>query len=67
MKVRDLLQYLSLSSMDDEVEMDLATDPKKKDIVTVDVAAISMKDGSIVFRSREVMYERKGKLDQRKR
>ena len=66
MKVRELLKYLSFSNMEDEVEMDLATDPKKEDIVPIDVVTIAMKEGSIVFRSKEVMYERKGKLRNRK-
>ena len=67
MKVRDLLKSLSFSNMDDEVEMDLATDPTKEDIVPVDIVTIAMKDGSLVFRSKEVMYERKGKLQKRSR
>jgi len=66
MTVRELLKYLSFSNMEDEVEMDLATDPKKEDIVPIDVVTVAMKDGSIVFRSKEVMYERKGKLRNRK-
>ena len=66
MKVRDLLKYLSFSNMEDEVEIDLATSPKEEDIVPVDVVTVAMKEGSIVFRSKEVMYERKGKLGHRK-
>ena len=63
MTVRDLIRQLLLCcDLEDKVEMDLATDPKKLETVEVDIATSAAKPDCVVFRSKEIMYkERNGK------